>query len=214
MIQISLRCVSAMAKSRAVIALAFVSVVLSNSGNAHHPDRENQTVHQRVDLIGPVGNRLRPGYRRAYNRPTYWGGKIAYHIAPSSQEAMAWHRAVHTGAYEEPKKHLRLEQHYFYPKPYEVLTVGPRRPKGQVQDVSTSAPEYLPQMLETEPLEEIQPTPDPMPTPQIEPELELPDLDLPEVQPTDEAASPSDSAVWPILTGPKVGRVPTVGEVR
>ncbi|KLU04759.1 putative signal peptide protein [Rhodopirellula islandica] len=92
---------------------------------------------QRVDVIGPVGSRLPESYRRQYNRPTYVGGKTAAIIAPSSQEARAWQRADALGLYDDNGikgavhgKHCppkRVEQHYFYPKPWEVLTVGPRR---------------------------------------------------------------------------------------
>lgn len=92
---------------------------------------------RRIDVIGPLGNRLPESYRRKYNRPTYIGGKIASKIAPSSQEAMSFHRSQELGLYDNngikgaltgqhcPPK--RVEQHYFYPKPWEVLTVGPRR---------------------------------------------------------------------------------------
>jgi hypothetical protein len=92
---------------------------------------------QRIDVIGPVGSRLPESYRRQYNRPTYLGGKTAAIIAPSSQEARAWQRAEELGLYDDNGikgalhgKHCppkRVEQHYFYPKPWEVLTVGPRR---------------------------------------------------------------------------------------
>lgn len=96
--------------------------------SAHHPNREAQPVRPRVDIIGPLGNNLPPSYRRAYNRPRYLGGKIAYWIAPSSQEAMAWHNAVHRGYYRNHRP--RMETHYFYPKPWEALKVGPRTPTG------------------------------------------------------------------------------------
>ncbi len=109
----------------AVFALA--TAAIGGTAAGHHPDTRNLPIRQPIDLIGPVGNRLPPGHRRVYNRPSYVGGKLAYWIAPSSQEAMAWHRAVHAGAYRKPKKHLRLEQHFFYAKPWEVLQVGPRR---------------------------------------------------------------------------------------
>lgn len=95
------------------------------TASAHHPDRAQQTVRPRVDVIGPLGNRLRESYRRTYNRPTYIGGKAAYLIAPTSQEAMAWHQAEHANAYKCDKP--RLEKHYFYPKPWEVLTTGARK---------------------------------------------------------------------------------------
>ena len=94
---------------------------------AHFPHRETKPVHPRYDVIGPVGNCLPPSYRRVYNRPTWLGGKIAHMIAPSSQEAMAWHNAEHMGLYDE-HHHPRVEQHYFFPKPWEALKVGARRP--------------------------------------------------------------------------------------
>lgn len=91
----------------------------------------------RIDPIPPLGNRLPESYRRKYNRPSYIGGKIAAKIEPSSQEAMAFHRAESLGLYDNtgvkgffngkncPPQ--RVEQHYFYPKPWEVLQVGPRQ---------------------------------------------------------------------------------------
>ena len=115
------------------------------TASAHHPDREHETVRPRTDVIGPLGNRLRESYRRTYNRPTYIGGKVAYLIAPSSQEAMAWHQAQHANAYKCDKP--RLEKHFFYPKPWEVLTMGARKSmlatpeEPQVIDIDTSEPQ-------------------------------------------------------------------------
>ncbi len=80
--------------------LLLMVVSLATTLPAHHPNKECQDVHPRCDLIGPLGNRLPMSYRRRFNRPRYLGGKIAYLIAPSSQEAMAWHDAVHLGAYK------------------------------------------------------------------------------------------------------------------
>lgn len=101
----------------------------------------------RIDPISPIGNRLPPSYRRAYNRPTYVGGKIAAQIEPSSQEAMAFNRADAAGLYDNNGvkgfvhgKHCpprRVERHYFYPKPWEALLVGPRR------DRTPDAPESI-----------------------------------------------------------------------
>ncbi|QEF99515.1 hypothetical protein Mal15_35800 [Stieleria maiorica] len=194
MIQLDLNCVSALAKSRRAAAFAALTVVMTSFAAAHHPDRENQTVRPRIDLIGPLGNRLHPSYRRVYNRPTYLGGKLAYLIAPTSQEAMAWHRAVHSGGYEPPKKHLRLEQHYFYPKPYHALNVGPRRPSDRSAGVAAEV-----EMLETEPLPSRHDTgSDPLPEPAAEPELEVPELDgpqleLPEIEAGGDVQSSSDA---------------------
>jgi hypothetical protein len=101
-----------------------LAVACFSSLHAHHPDRESKPVHRRIDLIGPIGNRLPMSYRRRYNRPTNWGGKIAYYIAPTSQEAMRWHKATHQGQY---KRHApRMMANYFYPKPWEAIRIGAR----------------------------------------------------------------------------------------
>jgi len=91
---------------------------------AHHPERECQPVRRRIEVIPPLDSRLPISYRRRYNRPRYHGGKIAYYIAPSSQEAMRWHEAEHRGYYENDAP--RMVTHYFYPKPWEAIKVGPR----------------------------------------------------------------------------------------
>lgn len=118
---------------------------------------------RRIDVIGPLGNRLPESYRRKYNRPSYIGGKIAAKIAPSSQEAMSFHRSEELGLYDNNGirgavacKHCppqRVEQHYFYPKPWEVLTVGPRRDR-----ISPSERNREPEpMRELEPGQEFEP---------------------------------------------------------
>lgn len=110
---------------------------------AHHPDRESKPVHQRIDVIGPIGNRLPMSYRRRYNRPTKLGGKIAYYIAPTSQEAMRWHKATHMGHY---KNHApRMVAHYFYPKPWESIRIGPR-PRRDLEAEQNDEFEMLPEV--------------------------------------------------------------------
>jgi len=91
---------------------------------AHHPDRQSQRVRPRIDLIGPIGNHLPMSHRRRYNRPTNLGGKIAYYIAPTSQEAMQWHKSTHRGDYARDAG--RVVDHYFYPKPWESIRIGAR----------------------------------------------------------------------------------------
>ncbi|MGB7328793.1 MAG: hypothetical protein WBD31_28200 [Rubripirellula sp.] len=118
--------------------LTALMACFSVSAQAHHPDRENQPLGPRIDVIGPIGNRLPASYRRTYNRPTNIGGWIAYKIAPSSQEAMAWHAATHQNAYKCDRP--RLESHYFYPKPYEALRTGPRpKPDSDTDDDAKAA---------------------------------------------------------------------------
>ena len=107
-----------------LLAIAVLVVCCSASTWAHHPDRRRHPVYPYFDLIGPVGNHLPMSYRRRYNRPRYLGGKIAYYIAPSSQEAMAWHDAAHRHYYRDHRP--RIEKHFFYPKPWEGLRIGPR----------------------------------------------------------------------------------------
>jgi len=107
-----------------LIVTLFMTSMVTTTIQAHHPDRAAHPVRPLIDVIGPLGNRLPPGYRRVYNRPSYLEGKIAYWIAPTTQEAMAWHRAEHAGLYDG--HHPRQEKFYFYPKPWEVLQVGAR----------------------------------------------------------------------------------------
>ncbi len=94
------------------------------AATAHEPDRKNRRIWPRFDLIPPLGVRLPAEHSRLYNRPTNLSGWLAYRIAPSSQEAMAWHNATHQRAYQDDRG--RLEKHFFYPKPWEGLRVGPR----------------------------------------------------------------------------------------
>ncbi|MCP4888377.1 MAG: hypothetical protein GY904_17400 [Planctomycetaceae bacterium] len=113
-----------------------LAVCVSSITVAHHPDKENQKVHPRIEVIPPLGNALPMSHRRKYNRPSNWLGKIAYHIAPSSQEAMAWHNATHRGYYKN--KSPRIVTHYFYPKPWEGLRIGPRRPTTEENSLPTT----------------------------------------------------------------------------
>ena len=106
---------------------------------AHHPDREHRPTRQRIDLIGPIGNRLPMSYRRRYNRPRYVTGKLMYWIEPVSLEAMTWHRAEHLG-YND-KKTPRMVTHYFYPKPWEVLPIGARPNREVNREDAASEPD-------------------------------------------------------------------------
>ncbi len=119
---------------RLFLSIALLASV-STTTLAHHPDKENQPVHPRIDVIPPLGTSLKMSYRRRYNRPPNWAGKIAYYIAPSSQEAMAWHNATHRGYYENDSP--RIVTHYFYPKPWEAMRIGPRPRQDDATEVET-----------------------------------------------------------------------------
>lgn len=129
-----MRCLTLLTKMVVLAVVANLSVV--PTATAHHPDRESQPVHPRFDLIGPIGNRLPAGYRRTYNRPSNWGGRIAYKIAPSSQEAMAWHRATHRGDYVcERGPVVPIYEHQ---KPWQALRIGARPAPNDANDRSTT----------------------------------------------------------------------------
>jgi hypothetical protein len=115
--------ISRMARNMVRLLCCVVLICTASTSFAHCPDRSHKPVHQRVDCIGPLGNRLPISYRRRYNRPRMVCGWLAYWTEPTSQEAMAWHNAVHRGTY---KKKMRTEMQYFYPKPWEAMRIGAR----------------------------------------------------------------------------------------
>lgn len=121
---------------RLMFTAALLVATAASAVADHHPLIKPPPIEARYDLIPPLGNNLPLSYRARYNRPTYIGGKIAYYIAPSSQEAMSWHEHVHRGSY---RNHAgRIEPMYIFPKPWEALRVGPRTPGRQLYDASES----------------------------------------------------------------------------
>ena len=112
-----------------ILALLGMFSASASAQNPHplpHPRLPPPPVGLRIEPIPPLGNNLPRSYRARFNRPTYIGGKIAYYLSPTSQEAMSWHEHVHSGAY---RNHAgRIEKKFFYAKPWEILTVGPRTP--------------------------------------------------------------------------------------
>jgi len=136
-----------------LIVIAFTACQYRTAA-AHHPSGLSHPVRPRVDVIGPVGNRLPESYRRRYNRPTYHGGKIAHIIAPSSQEAIAWERAEQRCDYDH--HHGRIVPQYFYPKPWEALQVGartPMKPTDEDERPETDEPTEAFEFIEIEPIE-------------------------------------------------------------
>jgi hypothetical protein len=64
-------------------------------------------------------------YRAQYNRPRFYTGWLAYEVSRTSQEAMVWQENYCAGNYDQ--HHMPpVCKTYYYPKPWEVLTVGAR----------------------------------------------------------------------------------------
>ena len=162
-----------MDESMRILIVCLLAVSCLTPSSAHHPNCEWLPLHLPIDLIGPLGNKLPMSYRRRYNRPTKLGGKVAYYVAPSSQEAMRWHKATHLGYY---KNHApRMVAHYFYPKPWESLRVGPRPRREADQDA------------DSEPSDQIEILPDAL----GEPDLSGPEDEGELVAPATEALEPA-----------------------
>lgn len=132
--------------------VATLIACLSSTLFADHPDKENHPVHRRIDVIGPLGNWLPPSYRRRYNRPSNLAGKTAYHIAPSSLEAMSWHASKHRNAYKDHKP--RTVMHYFYAKPWDAIKVGPRVDTVNMTEID-KMPSALPASQQDETLQDV-----------------------------------------------------------
>lgn len=109
---------------KALFVAAIALFATDQAALAQFPNWKAVPVRPRGELIPPLGNHLPPSYRAKMNRPTYLGGRIAYTIEPSSQEAMAWQRAWEKGYYANHAP--RMETHFMYPKPWEVLGVEPK----------------------------------------------------------------------------------------
>ena len=146
-----------MAHRTFLLALTTACVVsCSITAQSHEPNRKCVPVRQRVDVVGPVGNRLEPSMRRTHNRPTFLSGRLAYIVAPTSQEAMTWHKADHLGAYRNEAG--RIEPKYFYPKPWEALKIGPRvslQPSMEPADLRSLQDVQLSDSVEREDVDEL-----------------------------------------------------------
>jgi hypothetical protein len=105
------------------MGLAFTLLCIQNA-SAQWPNWRAKPVRQNIDLLPPPGDWLPRSYAAKYNRPSYLTGRIAYTIEPTSQEAMAWERAVQKGYYANHAP--RMETHYMYPRAWEVLGVEPK----------------------------------------------------------------------------------------
>ena len=144
-----------------------LTLLLAPQAAAHFPHHENRPVRQHVEPIPSIGANL-PSHRERYNRPRYLGGKIAYYIAPSSQEAMSWHRSVHRGYYANHAP--RMEDRYIYAKPWQALMVGPRTPR----DAQTSSADNTADSSETDSQDDVLELSKPIGTDETSEELPIP----------------------------------------
>jgi hypothetical protein len=125
------------------LPIALLAVLASDrTVSAQFPNWKAKPVRPRIDVIPPLGNHLPWSYRARMNRPSYLSGRIAYTIEPSSQEAMAWQRAWQRGHYANHAP--RMETHYLYPKPWEVLGVDAKPKRGDDAKEGYVPPERLP----------------------------------------------------------------------
>lgn len=159
-----------MAKIDRLKRLSALAVLLCAAvpASAHHPEWKSHPVTPRIDVIPPLGNNLPLSHSARYNRPGYLTGKLAYWIAPSTREAMSWHRAAHLGYYANHAP--RMVTHYCYPKPWEVLGTGART------DVNAPATASAPTLVI--PADEAAPTPIPAGI-ELVPPAELPSPESP-----------------------------------
>ncbi len=108
----------------------------------------NHTADPRPNILPDWIYNHHVSYRAIYNRPTYYGGKIATMISPTSQEALAWQENVARGYYDGHHCPPTVKR-FMYPKPWEALNTGPR-----VDTTKQSVIQQVkPQPLEPQPLE-------------------------------------------------------------
>lgn len=127
-------------------ALLFALVLTLNLPCLHASERPTlnpQTNDPRPDILAHPFYDSRPEYRREYNRPRYWSGKLAYHMSRTSQEAMAWQENYCAGNYACPDM-APLCKHFYYPKPWEGLNTG-ARPDTQVMTKAPATPSVVPE---------------------------------------------------------------------
>lgn len=103
------------------------SIAASCDGHAAPPERPtlNHTADPRPNILPNGLYNFWTPYRLQKNRPTNVIGHAAYYFAPQSQEAMVWAENHAQGHYHPHHQPAYFKQ-YYYPKPWEALTVGPR----------------------------------------------------------------------------------------
>ncbi|MEQ1825649.1 MAG: hypothetical protein ABL921_06865 [Pirellula sp.] len=115
-----------MRNKRLMLSAALLTMTSANFGlgGDHLSGTYLDPALQRPDFFSHQLWKSTPEYRRAYNRPRYYPGYLAYLIEPSSQEAMAWRSNYCNGNYANCSG--PYVPHYNYPKPWEALNTRAR----------------------------------------------------------------------------------------
>lgn len=149
-----------MRKLRHSAAALLSGFLLTSTAWSAPPERPtlNHTEDPRPNILPNWIYNHHVPYRLRYNRPTYYGGKIAYHISPTSQEALAWEENLERGYYDG--HHCPpLVKGFFYPKPWEALNTGPRVNTRKPVAVQGAVPHHGVQGSGNAPVEPIVPAP-------------------------------------------------------
>lgn len=121
-----------------LLTLGGISSVVSAG---ERPTFNKDTCDPRPDILPYWLTSWHTDYRQRYNRPRYIGGKLAYYIEPTSQEAMVWCEANNMGLYKTCN-HPPVYKQYNSPKPWEILQTGPRPDFAKAQGNSPSSSGY------------------------------------------------------------------------
>lgn len=108
-----------------LLLAAFAPASIPANGLAAERPTFNHTADPRPDILPHPFYYAHTEYRRAYNRPRYWGGWLADKVSLTSQEAMVWQENVAAGRYDA-RNCPPVYKTYYYPKPWEALQTGPR----------------------------------------------------------------------------------------
>ena len=137
------QCADGFAKMKSKLLIPGLAVVAAvGSMNAmmaaERPTLNHHTHDPRPDILPHPLWDAHVEHRRAYNRPTYIGGWLAFKISRTSQEAMVWQENLLAGNYD--RKHVPpMYKRFYAPKPWEVLATGPRPDFPEQKDVPPPA---------------------------------------------------------------------------
>jgi hypothetical protein len=115
--------------SRCALVALLLGTIAPAAIAGERPTFNKETCDPRPDILPYWLTSWHQEYRRTYNRPRYWSGRIAAAIEPTSQEAMTWCEANQAGLYDGPhhgRDNPPVFKRYCYPNPWDILLTGPR----------------------------------------------------------------------------------------